>query len=134
MNCQWLNKVYWDDCLKNIIKNKVMSRNKHMKIVADADTLTGIAAGIGRTSKRVTDFWSESYFHELCAVHGVVSFSCKKISWRLWNFAKLSKTFGRFTTIVLKFGVFCFLSEGVSFFSNDMEERLKEEIYTTIVD
>ena len=31
-----------------------MSRNKHMKIVADADTLTGIAAGIGRTSKRVT--------------------------------------------------------------------------------
>ena len=33
-----------------------MSRNKHMKIVADAATLTGIAAGIGRTSKRVTDF------------------------------------------------------------------------------
>lgn len=78
MNCQWLNKVYWDDWLKIIIKNKVMSRNKHMKIVADADTLTGIAAGIGRTSKRVTDFWSESYFHELCAVHGVVLASLAK--------------------------------------------------------
>lgn len=39
-----------------IIINKVMSRNKHMKIVADAATLTGIAAGIGKTSKRVNDF------------------------------------------------------------------------------
>ena len=62
-----------------------MSRNKHMKIVADAATLTGIAAGIGKTSKRVNDFWSESYFHELCEVHrSCLSFSCNKIlSWRL---------------------------------------------------
>ena len=136
MNCQLLNKVYWGDWLKIIIINKVMSRNKHMKIVADAATLTGIAAGIGKTSKRVNDFWSESYFHELCEVHrSCLSFSCNKIlSWRLWHFAKLSKTVGGFTTIVLMFGVFCFLSEGVSFFFNDMEERLKEEFYTTIVD